>query len=98
MEAKRAPEYFDPKCYYKQMTTNFNGQQDGFENDDLLEDDFDMVTPQFSTENGQQKNEFDVDMEEIEETKMERSSSTVFVPVEEIRQASKSLQVNQQHI
>ena len=96
MEAKRAPETFDPKKCYKQMTMNFIGQRDDcMENDDLMDENFENETPQFPAEEGQFKNDFDVDMEELEESKNETSSS-LLVPIEDLRQASKSLEKAEQ--
>ena len=52
MESKQTQAAaFDPKQYYKQCTMNFVGQEDGFNNDDLMDDDDDMAqTPSSATE------------------------------------------------
>ena len=97
MEAKRATDIFDPKKCYKQMTMNFTGHQDDYmENDDLMDENFVNETPQFPAEEGQFKNDFDVDMEELEESKNEKTSSSLLVPNEDLRQASKSLEKAEQ--
>ena len=79
---------------------NFVGQEDGFNNDDLMDDDDDMAqTPSAATEDctlrnrqisTNAKNEYDIDMDDTEETK-EEPSMGMSVPVENVRQASKSL-------
>ena len=85
MEPRRAPEKYDPKMYYKQMTMNFGAGQDNEGDDNMMEEDMEMITPQTNTEN--QNNEFDIDMTEFEETKEERT-----IPIEDnFSQASKTL-------
>jgi len=102
MESKQAQsDHFDPKQYYKQITMNFNGQCDEMDNDDLMDEEM-AFTPSANTEEGTlrhmntantavTKAEYDLDMDDTEETKEEQTLGVVSVPVENVRQASKSL-------
>ena len=81
------------------------------DNDDLMEDEEMAFTPSASTEEtairhmhtantALSKAEYDLDMDDTEETKEEQSVGVVSVPVENVRQASKSLGIemfNQEH-
>jgi len=92
---------FDPKKCYKQVTMNFNGQQDEMDNDDLMDEEDMAFTPSAATEaslrhmpsSSAVKNEYDIDMDDDEETKEEPTIAGVSVPIENLRQASKSLGV-----
>ena len=81
------------------------------DNDDLMDEDM-AFTPSAATEEATlrhqntnnttgTKAEYDLDMDDTEETKEEQSLGVVSVPVENVRQASKSLGINmlndQQH-
>ena len=68
------------------------------DNDDLMEEDM-AFTPSAATEASLRhqpttsltKNEYDIDMDDTEETKEEPTLAGVSVPCENVRQASKSL-------
>ena len=67
------------------------------DNDDLMEEDM-AFTPSAATEASLRhmpttttKNEYDIDMDDTEETKEEPTIAGVSVPCENVRQASKSL-------
>lgn len=83
---------------------NFNGQCDEMDNDDLMDEEM-AFTPSASTEEATlrhmhtantagTKAEYDLDMDDTEETKEEQTLGAVSVPVENVRQASKSLGIN----
>lgn len=78
---------------------NFNGIQDPMDNEDLVDDEM-AFTPSASTEgptlehmnSNMTKNEYDFEMDDTEETKEEPTKiNTISVPVENVRQASKTL-------
>jgi len=89
------------------MNFNQNQEMNDYDcNDDLMDDDM-AYTPSAATEDGtlihmqrttsnvsaQQKNEYDLDMDDTEETKEDPTVGISSVPIENYRQASKSLGV-----